>query len=529
MKRFLIAAFIGLGLVACGGGTTPPATPGFTISLAPATATVIPGKSINTIVNAVRAGGFNDAINVTLAAQTGINAASLTIPAGGSSGALTLETTALLPQTSSPLAVTLTGKGAALPDQTTVLSLTVRGASGAADTTLGNNGLISTSFDSSSRAARFQADGKLISVSVTIDKTMQVNRFNANGSPDTGFGTAGSTVIDFGLTYGSTAKIAFQPDGKIVVGAAVGAAATRDIGLARLNANGTIDNSFDMDGIQILDFGGLDTSPAQMVASNTKILVAGSNSTNDFALARFNSNGALDTSFDTDGKLILDLGGIDTARAAAVQSDGKIVVAGRSVTGISPNLEVYFAIARVNDNGTLDNTFDADGKTTVYMTYQDGVFFGSADLTDLVITSDGKIVMAGDSTDSIIRTQKFAVVRLLSTGQPDSSFAGSGKVLVGGPSGDYDARVLFLPDGRIMLVGSSYGVYAAGYQVYLVRVNTNGSLDTTFGDGGRSYIPASFNGIFDAALLADGKIQVLASGFDNVTSKYNLNITRYWP
>jgi uncharacterized delta-60 repeat protein len=530
MKRFLITACASLSLVACGGGgsTTPPATPGFTISLAPATATVIPGKSINTIVNAVRAGGFNDAINVTLAAQTGINAASLTIPAGGSSGALTLETTALLPQTSSPLALTLTGKSAALPDQTAVLSLTVRGASGAADTTFGTNGQVrGGTFDFPPQTARFQVDGKLVSINFTAEKNMQVHRFNADGSPDTGFGTAGSTVIEFPFAYGgNTAQIAFQPDGKIIVAGAIGATATRDIGLARLTANGTLDTSFDSDGTQVLDYGGADPEPAQIVVANNKILVVSTSSLKDFALARYTLNGTLDSSFDTDGKLVVDFGGNDFASAAVVQSDGKIVVTGINVSGASPNFNYFFGSARVNDNGTLDSSFDTDGRQSTYVTTSSLAVPAEARLTDMTITSDGKILMFGGATDLVTRAYKFMVVRLLPNGQSDTTFASSGSLSVGGGAGDFSVRLLSLPDGRIQLVGRSY---SASSSVYLVRLNLNGTLDTTFGDAGKSYVPATFSGIFDATLLADGKIQVLSHSSDSETGQSNLNVTRYWP
>lgn len=127
-----------------------------------------------------------------------------------------------------------------------------------------------------------------------------------------------------------------------------------------LAADGSLDATFDNDGWTTTDFGSNDEGIAVALQSDGKIVVAG-NSNNDFAVARYNSNGSLDTSFDSDGMLTTDLtGGNDEAQAVAIQSDGKIVVAGRSYTGSSYD----FAVVRYNSDGTLDTTFSDDGIVT---------------------------------------------------------------------------------------------------------------------------------------------------------------------
>jgi uncharacterized delta-60 repeat protein len=530
MKRFLMAAFASLGLVACGGSS---GTPGFTMTLASGTTTIAQGQNATTTVNVVRSGGFNDPISVITSNQAGLIAQGLIIPAGASSGVLTLNASPSLAQTtSSPLSLTVTAKAGTLPDQTAALSVSVRGASGGADTTFGSNGVVSGALDagSSPQTGRIQADGKLVILAQVTGGKMQISRFKSDGSPDTGFGAAGSTIVDFGVPFNGNGKLTFQPDGKIIAAGLIGSSPTRDIGLVRLNTDGQPDTGFDTDGKQILDFGGNDVRPRQIVVVGDKLLVLSNSVTNDLTVARFKSDGSLDADFDTDGKLIVDLGGIDVPGAMAVQSDGKILIAGVSSTGVSPDIAHAFAVARVTDAGQPDTSFDTDGKQAIPVTVSSAAYYASANLTDLSVLSDGKIVLVGDATDLTSKTQKYAAVQLLANGQANSGFGTAGVVLVGGPNGDYGARTLIAPDGRIILVGNSGGVYSNGYQLYLVRLTAAGALDTTFGTGGRSYIyPWFAYDVLDTTLLSDGKILVLSYGYDNPTSKYTLSLTRYWP
>jgi uncharacterized delta-60 repeat protein len=528
MKRLLLAAFAGIGLVACGGGSG--GTPGFTIALSQGAVTVAQGKEVSVTVNVTRSGGFNDPIAVLVAAQTGLIPQGLVISAGGSSGTLTLNATAALPQTTSPLSLTVTAKGGSLPDQTADLKLNVRGASGGADTTFGNYGANNMLLGAGDNVntAKVQPDGKTVVVSRSSNK-MKVSRFNADASLDTSFNATGEIIVDFGVPFYYNGFVTFQPDGKIIAGGQI-QNATYDIALARLNADGTPDTSFDTDGKQTLDFAAQDESPSQVIVSGGKILMVIQQGTSDFYIARFTSSGALDTSFDTDGKMTIDMGGADSANAIAVQSDGKIVIAGRSTTGVSPN-RVYVAVAaRVDDAGVLDPGFGTSGKSSVTVTSQTATFSPYNSVSDLKILANGKILIAGDATDPVSKTQKFALVQLLNTGQPDTGFGSGGVALVGGPSGDYGARILVLPDGRIMLVGLSYYVYTTGNQLYLVRLSGAGALDTSFGDGGRAYVyPWYSYDLYDPSFLSDGKIQVLSTAYDYATNKNKVILSRYWP
>src|SRR6185503_10246187 len=165
---------------------------------------------------------------------------------------------------------------------------------------------------------------------------------------------------DFGnVAYGFAVTI--QPNGKIIVAGASWGVNNDDFALARYNSNGSLDTTFDTDGKTTTPIGsGDDYGRAVALQSDGKIVVAGTSfngSNNDFALARYNSTGSLDTTFDTDGKVTTSFGsGEDFGRGVAIQSDGKIVVAGHS--------DGKFALTRYNNNGSLDMTFDTDGKVT---------------------------------------------------------------------------------------------------------------------------------------------------------------------
>ncbi|HEV3365524.1 MAG TPA: delta-60 repeat domain-containing protein, partial [Acidimicrobiia bacterium] len=154
----------------------------------------------------------------------------------------------------------------------------------------------------------------------------------AAGDLDTSFGTGGKVTTDFGGYEGASA-VAVQSDGKIVV-AGYTYGGVEDFAIARYNANGSLDTGFGDDGKVTTDFGGYESASAIALADG-KILVAGYTygGVEDFAIARYNFNGNLDTSFSGDGKATTDFGGYESASAIAV-SDGKIVVAGYTYGGV---------------------------------------------------------------------------------------------------------------------------------------------------------------------------------------------------
>jgi uncharacterized delta-60 repeat protein len=288
-----------------------------------------------------------------------------------------------------------------------------------------------------------QSDGKIIAVGgsgVTRPSDFGVARYNPDGSLDSSFSSDGRQTTPFGPFNDQAFGVALQGDGKII---AVGEAGG-NFGLARYNPDGSLDSSFNLNGRQTTDFGGFDRATGVAVQGDGKIVAVGFAAGGDFALARYNPNGSLDTSFSGDGKQKTDFGGPDVAAGVALQGDGKIVVVGQGTGGGN------FALARYNPNGSLDASFSVDGKQTT-----DFVFGATDGARGLVLQGDGKIVAAGLSSGG---SSDFALARYNPNGTLDSSFSGDGKQTTDfGGSSDVANGVALQADGKIVAAGVGLG------------------------------------------------------------------------
>lgn len=374
-----------------------------------------------------------------------------------------------------------------------------------------------------------QPDGKIVAVGVAQGGSAQfefsIARYNGDGTLDDTFGDGGYAMPIFGAGNNSFFHaVAIQPDGRIVaVGQTPGGVTSTDFAVVRFNADGTPDLTFDGDGIAITAFlpaGLQDFARAVVIQPDGKIIVAGSArvtqspTTDDFALARYNPDGSLDTSFDGDGKVMTSFGGrFDEARSLAIQSDGKIVVAGFAGT-----TDIDFAVVRYNTDGSLDTTFDVDGRlTTSFGTSGDRAY-------SVVIQPDGKIVAAGSTTQPTTATD-FAAARYNPDGSLDTSFDSDGRVTtVNSASGDEAKSVVLQPDGKLVFAGYLTSVapdFAA------VRYNPDGSLDTTFDGDGRVSTPVGTGRDegFAASLQPDGKLVIagIATSTDGDSALVRLN------
>jgi uncharacterized delta-60 repeat protein len=351
-----------------------------------------------------------------------------------------------------------------------------------------------------------QADGKIIAVGFTQNFGAPGNfalaRYNPNGTLDTRFSGDGRQTTDFGGSDGA-GGVALQPDGKII---AVGfGGAGGDFALARYNPNGSLDTSFSGDGRQTTDFGGSDQAHGVALQADGKVVAVGGDG-NDFAFARYNPNGSLDPSFSGDGRQTTGFGGSDDrASGVALQADGKIVAVGGDGND--------FALARYNPNGSLDTSFSGDGKQTT------NLGFGAGDAAATLRQPDGKIVAVGNAGND------FALARYKANGSLDKSFSGDGRQTTNfGGLGDVATGVALQGDGKIVAVGSG----GPGEDFALARYNANGSLDTTFsGDGKQT---TDFGGgrfpdiALGAALQANGKIVAVGGGAgDWALARYNPN------
>jgi len=327
--------------------------------------------------------------------------------------------------------------------------------------------------------------------------------FGAAGDLDATFGAGGKVQTSVGTEDRGNAMV-LQTDGKIVVGGRTRPGAVRfDFALARYNADGTLDTSFGNGGTVLTSLSQPNGSDDEILAlalqPDGKIIAVGSQRSSSGALVatgvvRYNPNGSLDTTFGTGGILIIDRG---VNNAVVLQPDGKIVVGG----GGGDSQLANYQVTRLNPNGSRDTTFGTGGDVTID-------FAGSGDgVWGLAIQPDGKIIAAGRSR-VLGDDDNFAVARLNTDGSLDPNFGAGGKAVADFANDtDVGFAVVLQADGKIIVSGRakpSTNIFDFG----LVRFNADGSIDTNFGTAGR-VTTNFFNGI-DAAyavkIQSNGKI-----------------------
>ncbi len=271
-------------------------------------------------------------------------------------------------------------------------------------------------------------------------------RFNTDGSPDGNFGNGGVLIADIVDLEAQAQAVAIQADGKIVVAGSANDSTNNAFALARYNPDGSLDTTFEGDG-KVLTTVGTNYSTANAVAiqPDQKILTAGQGNGN-FALVRYNANGSLDASFGNSGITMTPIGGgDDTARALTLQKDGKIVVAGYSYNGANND----FALTRYTTNGLLDTSFGTSGKTTT------AISTGEDQANAVAIQSDGKILLAGYG--SLGSSVDFALTRYTTNGVLDTSFGSFGRVISDFGAGTFGEAfaMTIQPDRKIILAGAA--------------------------------------------------------------------------
>jgi uncharacterized delta-60 repeat protein len=361
----------------------------------------------------------------------------------------------------------------------------------------------------------------------------------APGDLDSSFDGDGVRILDLG-GVDAAAGLVIQRDGRIVATGIAGASITTsdNFGLARLKLDGSLDTSFSDDGKANLSVGGQDRGGAAALQPDGKIVVVGDTigtSTSDFVVLRSTADGVIDPTFDDDGKDTIDFGGVDLGDDVLVQPDGKIVLAGAvfsdvavvrlnpdgsvdggahtanfgalfgraSAVALQPNGKVVvagytqssvdtdFAVARYNADLTLDSGFDGDGRKTID--------YGSDDqAADVLIQPDGKIVVTGGGYS----TGEVAVTRLNPDGSLDSSFDGDGsaKANLGADKGEIGSAAALQANGKIVVGGTG-----GPLQAHLLRFQPGGALDTTFDGDGKQTLPVT-GYVSEVALLPDGRI-----------------------
>lgn len=406
---------------------------------------------------------------------------------------------------------------------------------GTLDPAFGVDGAVIADFGSAADAGNaviLQPDGKILMAGFRqegeypFQRAPIIVRYHSDGSVDSAFGVNGQLALGMGLH--SPVRLALQSDGKLLAAGSSGGA----LFLARYDGNGiSLDSTFGTGGIvtypmEFCDVCGITVNDVA-VQPDGKIVLVGTESIGNYTFMmvfRFNPNGSLDETFVANGFTIIEFPDNRYAygRAVAIQPDGKIVVSGDMMDN---EAEFHIALARLNSNGFLDTTFGVNGMAAVPLTY-----FESASGA-LALQPNGKIVVAGTFADRHDENHDLVAARFNSNGSLDTAFGGSG-VVVANLGYEESAKDLAVQgDGKIVVVGEVSGLDFK--DALLVRYNADGSLDSAFGVNG--VVTTDFDGAADSAsevvLQLDGGIVIAgASGGDALLARYlsgPLDVTTY--
>ena len=274
---------------------------------------------------------------------------------------------------------------------------------GVLDPTFGNGGKVITNInnyrDQEASSITVQKDNKIVMTGWfqnDFGRDFVTFRYNTDGSLDSTYNNDGIAITSLSdRDYG--ASVAVQEDGKIVVAGSTHNGNDNDFAVLRYNIDGSLDFTFNDSGIVITPIGeGYDSGNSISIQQDGKIVVAGSASNgndNDFAVVRYNIDGSLDSTFNKNGTVTTSIGeGSDeSGRSVAIHDDGAIVVAGQNESGSECN----YAIVQYNNNGTLDSTFNKTGQIIIpFCSSCNLVYDGS-----VIIQSDGKIIFGGTWTN----------------------------------------------------------------------------------------------------------------------------------
>lgn len=385
------------------------------------------------------------------------------------------------------------------------------------------DGKVTTDFnmtDDEGKALAIQTDQKIVVGGFSyngMDDDFTLVRYNIDGTLDNSFGDDGKVMTDIDnddYIY----DLAIQPDGKIIAAGYTEPGTNYVMTLVRYNTDGTLDNSFNSGGIVFVNVGHDNPCLSIALQDDGKIVAAGyyyNGSDRDFTIARFNSDGSQDVSFGENGIVTTIIGAEDeTAASVAIQSDDKIIIAGYYDNGTDDDI----VLARFNSDGKFDESFGENGivKTPVG---------SSGDVAKaVVLQSDGKIVVAGYYNNGL--DIDVAILRYNTDGSLDDSFGMEGiETFPAGEGVDYTEDLILQQDDKILATGFTFN--GANYDFFMVRCNTNGELDSDFGDEGIVF--TSFGSSHDQgkkiAIQNNGRIVV--AGWTNTGENNDFAVARY--
>ncbi|MFT3922071.1 MAG: hypothetical protein QM778_06020 [Myxococcales bacterium] len=493
---------------------------------------VLQGTSETVEVSVIRKNGFSGAVLIQATnLPEGCEMETNSIPAGQDKITLTLSAAAGSPH-SLPTTVVLRGTAPTAMAEKSV-TVTVYGPPGSLDQSfLGGKVVVKAgSSDEYVNGVAVQPDGKIVVVGQSYENLgdFMVVRLMRDGALDSGFGAGGIVKTQIGSGQDTAHAVAIQADGKIVVVGTTDSDATGlDFAVVRYAADGSLDTSFGNGGKQVTSFADdSDTAYALAIDAQGRLVVAGesnqgaSTTGTDFALARYLSDGSLDASFDGDGKLttaIASNSGRDSAYALQLEQIGG------EQRILAAGGEGDFMLARYLPSGALDTSFGEQGKLKAIF----GSTIGAA--RGIGLTKEGQIVVAGHISHD------FALVRFSESGALDTSFGGGAPVITKVSESNWDeAMGLVVQDsGEILLGGWVYEGNGSNGNFALARYTAQGVLDTRFGNAGLVIETVAAAGKRDEGhaivLQADERVpavRAITAGFAS-DANYDVAVTRHW-
>ncbi|MGB3344062.1 MAG: T9SS type A sorting domain-containing protein [Aequorivita sp.] len=392
---------------------------------------------------------------------------------------------------------------------------------GTLDPTFGTNGVVTTAVHPNYNVAEttvVQTDGKILvagNAGTPSTYQMAVARYNEDGSLDTSFGGEGTLRFPVGSVKSFVMDMAQQPDGKILLGGRTWDNVSGDFAVVRLNEDGSFDDNFGTNGIFRIETAETEASEAMALLDDGTILMVGYKDDN-FTVAKINTDGSLDTTFGMNGWVVLTFDGASSyADDLAIQGDGKIVISGFALNGQN---RFQVAAARLNADGSTDNSFGTDGK----------VIFNVGEWNDfgegVAIQSDGKILIGGHKwISNIEQRHDLFVARLNTDGSIDTSYGNNGAAtarLVDGAN--YAGDMVLQADDKPILAG--YTILQSEINMAMVRFDTDGNLDSTFnGDGMVSFDYEGREDYCNAiALQPDNKIILAGYSYGGGGSEFEI-------
>lgn len=385
---------------------------------------------------------------------------------------------------------------------------------GTLDLSYGREGIVTTGIiEEHTRGIVIQSDGKIVvggynSVNGdNVNSEYGLSRYFQNGTVDTTFGYRGVVHTTFPGTFAKGMDMVLQPDGKIILAGQN----YSEYAMARYLTDGTLDSTFGLNGLVSVDVGGHpDEVRSVLLQPDGKILVSGESRVNlkrDFSIARFESNGDFDLTFGNQGKVIVSISpvGQEYCEGMALQPDGKIVAAGTVDLGSGDE----FAVVRYNNDGSLDTTFGNSGIKIVAITNNRDY------CTSVAIQSDGKIVLGG-YTEYMVDSFETTLVRVLPDGSIDSLYGTAGISHPINTTYDYISKIITAPDDKLLVVKNNI----------IFRCLNNGSIDSTFGNSGlvtHSY----YEFLLNLKLYPDSSIAVV--GYHNGSWNNSVFVSKMEP